>query len=99
MKNNKDNRMKYFGILTCLLAILFAEQVNGQYSLYDPDIQSFTAKGDSFYVEREIISMTKHRKIKPGDSRIYTWVLGGQIQSNQGGLYRSFATWRLYLYQ
>lgn len=77
--------MKPLRIFASLLALMLSGYAHGQFNLYDPDIQSFTAKGDSFYVETEIISMTKHRKIKPGDTRIYTWVLGGQIQSNQGG--------------
>jgi hypothetical protein len=68
-----------------LFFILSSSPILAQFAMYDPDIQNFTLKGDSFYVETELITTVKHRKIKPDDTRIYTWALGGQIQSNQGG--------------
>lgn len=76
--------MKY---KTCFVALFTLSIIKSfaQISLYDPDVQNFTLKGDSFYVETEVTSVNRHKKIKPNDMRIYTWGFAGQIQSSQGG--------------
>lgn len=78
--------MKYRLIpLFIFLSLIQSHRVSAQFAIYDPDITNFTLRGDSFFVETEVISLTRQRKIKPGDTRTYTWSFAGQIQSNQGG--------------
>jgi hypothetical protein len=77
----------YYQVVTVFVILLLgvSPRLSAQFAIYDPDITSFTLRGDSFFVETEVVSLSRPRKIKPGDTRTYTWAFAGQIQSNQGG--------------
>lgn len=77
--------MKYkFIYLFCIFSINTFSQ-NYFKKFKDLDKQTVSVVGDDFILEVDIISPENERKIKPYDTRMYSWYSSNQIQNTQGG--------------